>query len=89
MLVIDEWAGQSFVFLSISITGVLKTDLIVLLAGFLLFRFFDILKPLGINQIQKYKGGIGILADDILAGLYALISLKTLIFMWPKIFGIV
>ncbi|MDZ7807211.1 MAG: phosphatidylglycerophosphatase A [Gracilimonas sp.] len=89
MLVMDEWAGQSLVFLSIGITGVLKTDLIILLTGFLLFRFFDILKPLGINNIQKNKGGIGILADDLLAGLYALISLKTLIFIWPKIFGIV
>jgi phosphatidylglycerophosphatase A len=89
MLVMDEWAGQSLVFITISITGVLKTDLIVLLTGFLLFRIFDVLKPLGINKIQNYKGGVGILADDLLAGLYALISLKTLIFMWPKIFGIV
>lgn len=85
-MVIDEWAGQSLTFIAISFTGDLKSDLIILIAGFILFRFFDILKPLGINKLQKYKGGTGILADDLLAGLYALICLKTLIFMWPRIF---
>lgn len=89
LLVADEWAGQSLVFLTIPLSGSLNGDLTILLAGFMLFRFFDIVKPLGIHSIQKYKGGIGILADDLLAGLYALICLKTLIFFWPKIFGIV
>lgn len=89
LMVVDEWAGQSLVFLSIPLSGSLNSDLIILLSGFLLFRFFDIIKPLGIHTLQKYKGGIGILADDLLAGLYALICLKTLIFFWPKIFGIV
>ncbi|WP_232803075.1 phosphatidylglycerophosphatase A family protein [Gracilimonas amylolytica] len=88
-LVADEWAGQSLVFLTIPLSGSLNGDMTILLAGFMLFRFFDIVKPLGIHSIQKYKGGIGILADDLLAGLYALICLKTLIFFWPKIFGIV
>ena len=88
-MVMDEWAGQSLVFFTIPLSGSLNGDLIILLTGFILFRFFDIVKPLGIHSIQKYKGGIGILADDLLAGLYALISLKTLIFLWPKIFGIV
>lgn len=67
----------------------LENDLTILFTGFILFRFFDILKPLGIKRIQELKGGAGILADDLLAGLYALISLKTLIFFWPKIFGMV
>ena len=88
-MVIDEWAGQSLTFISISFTSDLKSGLIILIAGFILFRFFDILKPLGINKLQKYKGGFGILGDDLLAGLYALICLKTLIFTWPKLFGMV
>lgn len=86
-LVIDEWAGQSLTFIAISFTGDLKSDLILLFAGFILFRFFDILKPLGINYIQKFKQGYGILGDDLLAGFYALICLKTLIFIWPNLFG--
>jgi phosphatidylglycerophosphatase A len=40
-----------------------------LIAGFLLFRLFDISKPLGINRLQKLKGGLGVVADDIAAAL--------------------
>ncbi|MBO6621432.1 MAG: phosphatidylglycerophosphatase A [Balneola sp.] len=79
-LVMDEWAGQALTFISISSTGVLDSDLMILGFGFILFRIFDILKPLGINKLQKYGGGSGILLDDLLAGLYALICLKSLIF---------
>lgn len=86
-MVIDEWAGQTLTFLVIPFTGDLKSDIIILTCGFILFRLFDILKPLGIQKLQKYKGGAGILGDDLLAGLYALICLKTLIFVWPELFG--
>jgi len=40
-------------------------------AGFLLFRLFDIFKPYPIDSLQKLRGGFGICADDILAGIYA------------------
>ncbi|MEX0723658.1 MAG: phosphatidylglycerophosphatase A [Gracilimonas sp.] len=86
-MVIDEWAGQALTFIAISFSGDLYSDIIILLTGFILFRFFDILKPLGIHKVQNLGGGFGILADDLLAGLYALICLKTLIFMWPNLFG--
>lgn len=88
-LVMDEWAGQSLVFVGISFSGDLQTDLTLLAAGFLLFRFFDILKPLGINKVQDIGKKWGILADDLLAGFYALICLKSLIFVGPSIFGMV
>lgn len=86
-MVSDEWAGMGLTYLAISFTGNLQTDILLLLAGFLLFRFFDILKPLGIQRIQKMGSGWGILADDLLAGFYALVCLKTLIFVWPNLFG--
>jgi phosphatidylglycerophosphatase A len=86
-LVMDEFAGQSLTFISIAVTGNLTTDLIILALGFILFRIFDILKPFGINQAQKLEGGYGILIDDIIAGFYAFICLKTLIFTFPKFFG--
>ncbi|MEK7449905.1 MAG: phosphatidylglycerophosphatase A [Planctomycetota bacterium] len=41
------------------------------LAAFLLFRFFDIVKPFPAKQVQQYHGGLGIVLDDILAGIYA------------------
>ena len=88
-LVMDEWAGQSLVFIGISFSGDLQTDLTLLAAGFLLFRFFDILKPLGIKKVQDIGGKWGILTDDLLAGLFALICLKSLIFVGPSVFGMV
>ncbi|OWY19664.1 phosphatidylglycerophosphatase A [Sphingobacteriales bacterium UPWRP_1] len=42
-----------------------------LLAGFVLFRFFDIAKPLGIRKAEQLKNGWGVMADDLLAGVYA------------------
>ncbi len=50
--------------------------------GFLLFRFFDILKPWPINVIDRQiNGGFGIMLDDILAGIFALICMKCLFFI--------
>lgn len=42
------------------------------LASFVLFRFFDIAKPLGVRQMERFPGGFGVMADDILAGIYSL-----------------
>jgi phosphatidylglycerophosphatase A len=44
-------------------------------AAFVLFRFFDILKPLGIRRMESLRGGVGVMMDDILAGIYSLIIL--------------
>lgn len=41
------------------------------IAAFVLFRFFDIAKPLGIRRMERLPGGYGIMADDILSGIYA------------------
>ncbi len=42
-----------------------------LLLGFLLFRFFDIFKPLGIRRLERIRGGWGVMLDDVAAGLAA------------------
>ena len=47
-----------------------------IIAGFLLFRFFDIWKPYPIRQLQDLPGGWGIMVDDVLAGVYANILLQ-------------
>jgi phosphatidylglycerophosphatase A len=48
-----------------------------ILVGFVLFRFFDILKPWPINWLdKKVQGGFGIMIDDLVAGIYALIVLQ-------------
>ena len=88
-MVMDEFAGQGLVFIGIGMTGVLQTDIAILVIGFTLFRVFDIWKPLGIDRIQKVGGAWGILLDDLIAGFYAFICLKTLIFFLPNFFGAV
>lgn len=45
------------------------------LAAFVLFRLLDIFKPLGIRKMENLKGGVGIMMDDILAGIYSFIIL--------------
>ena len=44
-------------------------------AAFALFRLFDIFKPLGIRKMESLKGGVGVMMDDILAGIYSFILL--------------
>lgn len=65
--VVDEVIGQLIVFLFIPFTWSWP----LILSGFLLFRLFDIWKPYPIDALQSLPGGIGICADDILAGVYA------------------
>jgi len=79
-IVIDEFAGQAVTFcavpfLEIDIFSISQIWTVALL-GFLLFRFFDILKPWPIRRLEKLPGGWGILADDLLAGVYAAVSLQ-------------
>lgn len=53
-----------------------------LILGFILFRFFDIAKPLGIRQLEKIKGGWGVMLDDVGAGIYANIVLQVIVYFW-------
>ena len=48
--------------------------------GFVLFRFFDIAKPLGIRKMESLESGIGVMADDMLAGIYSNIVLQIIIY---------
>lgn len=84
--VMDECAGQVIPFLGIRFTLTAGADLIYLAAGFILFRLFDITKPLGIRQLEKLGGKYGILADDLLAGVYALICLEALLLLLNTLF---
>ena len=78
-VVADEFAGQAVTFLIIAI-AISKTGNSYLgaIPAFLLFRFFDILKPWPIRNLEKLPKGWGILADDLLAGVYAGILLLLL-----------
>lgn len=80
-LVMDEFAGQGMTFIAITFPNSWQFNLLILLIGFIFFRFFDIKKPLGVNKLQDLPGGFGILVDDLLAGFYAFICLKSLLFL--------
>jgi len=86
-MVIDEWAGQALALAPFTFYEALGQNLLLLAAGFILFRLFDILKPLGIAKIQRLAGGPGILLDDLLAGIYVYVTLQAGIYI-ARIAGI-
>lgn len=79
-IVADEFAAMPFVFLGLDphLNAVQLST--VLLAGFLLFRIFDIVKPLGIRRLQLLPGGLGVMADDVAAALVSCGLLHLMIF---------
>jgi phosphatidylglycerophosphatase A len=75
-VVIDETAG---IFVTLFLIPFSWTGII---SGFILFRLFDILKPFPIGLIdKKIKGGAGIVLDDVMAGIYANIGLRIVLFV--------
>jgi phosphatidylglycerophosphatase A len=67
-VVIDEVAGQLVTFLFVPAIYLHPLGILI---GFILFRAFDIIKPYPIRRIEGLHGGLGIVGDDIVAGLYA------------------
>jgi phosphatidylglycerophosphatase A len=53
------------------------------LAGFFLFRIFDVLKPFPARQLESLHGGLGVMADDAMAAIYANLSLRALLWVAP------
>ena len=72
-VVIDEVAGQLVALIAIPLAW--KT----FLAGFILFRVFDILKPPPVRQLERLPEGAGIVLDDVAAGIYALAVMQVLL----------
>ncbi len=70
MVVVDEVLGQW-----VTLLGTRHQTPGALVAGFLLFRLFDIWKPPPVRQLEKLPEGLGIVADDIAAGIYAALIL--------------
>ena len=73
-IVIDEVCGVFMALAFIPCTLIVEYPIYLAIA-FGLFRFFDILKPLGIHKFEKFPGAWGVMADDLLGGLYAAILL--------------
>lgn len=76
-VVIDEVVGMliTLAFIPVGISGAL--------AGFVLFRIFDVIKPYPAGRLERLHGGLGVMADDAMAAVYANLSLRVLQWMLP------
>ncbi|MBL9204710.1 MAG: phosphatidylglycerophosphatase A [Opitutaceae bacterium] len=81
-IILDELVAVPFCFLGWSEFLRVAPAWAVLLAGFALFRLFDIAKPFGIRSLQHLPGGWGVVADDIVAALYANLVLHAAYHLW-------
>jgi phosphatidylglycerophosphatase A len=78
-VVIDEVAGQ---LVTLILTGVGSVGAIV---GFFLFRLLDIIKPWPAGQFERLHGGVGIMADDLMAGIYGNLILQLAVRLVPGV----
>ena len=76
-VVIDEVAGMliTLAFLPVTVTGAI--------VAFLIFRVLDVIKPWPAGRFEKLPGGLGIMADDGMAGIYGNLLMRLLIWMTP------
>ncbi len=77
-VVIDEVAGQ---LLTLLLTGAALPGAIV---GFLVFRALDIIKPWPANRLEALPGGLGVMADDLMAGVYGCLVMHGLLRILPE-----
>ena len=76
-VVIDEVVGMliTLAFIPVGISGAL--------AGFFIFRVFDVIKPYPAGRLERLHGGLGVMADDVMAAIYANISLRAVLWAMP------
>jgi phosphatidylglycerophosphatase A len=76
-VVLDEVIGMLLTLLFVPVTWV------GVIVGFLLFRGFDIVKPFPARQCERLHGGLGIMSDDAVAGVYGNLALRLIIWVAP------
>jgi phosphatidylglycerophosphatase A len=78
-VVLDEVVGMlvTLLFVPVSVTGAI--------IGFFLFRLFDIVKPFPARQCERLHGGLGIMADDVVAGIYGNLALRLILYFLPSL----
>ena len=76
---LDEWAGQAVAYLFVPFVAGWSGVLTPALIGLMLFRFMDIAKPSPACRLQSLKGGLGIVVDDLIAGVYANIAAQVML----------
>lgn len=79
-VVMDEVSGQLITLFLVPFTWPAA------ILGFFIFRAMDVLKPYPANRAEHLPGGWGIMLDDVIAGIYANLLLRLILFGWHKIF---
>ena len=76
-VILDEVVGMliTLAFLPVNITGAI--------VGFLLFRLLDVVKPWPANRLEAVHGGLGVMADDAMAGVYGNVAMRLLVVALP------
>jgi phosphatidylglycerophosphatase A len=76
-VILDEVVGMliTLAFLPVNVTGAV--------VGFLLFRLFDVVKPWPANRLEAVHGGLGVMADDAMAGVYGNVAMRLLVVALP------
>jgi phosphatidylglycerophosphatase A len=76
-IVLDEVVGMliTLAFIPVGLSGAI--------AGFFLFRIFDVIKPFPARRLEALHGGLGVMADDAMAALYANVSLRLVMALLP------
>ncbi len=77
IVVVDEVVGQWVSLLLLPLTP------LTVVLGFLLFRLLDVLKPWPARDFERLPGGWGIMADDVMAGIYANLLVRVGLLVWP------
>jgi phosphatidylglycerophosphatase A len=80
-IVMDEVVGMliTLAFIPVGWSGAI--------AGFFLFRVFDVIKPFPAGRLEALHGGLGVMADDAMAAVYANLSLRAVIWLFPQVVG--
>jgi len=79
IVVVDEVVGMWVSLLALPFTP------IVALAAFVLFRIMDVFKPFPARQLEDLPAGWGIMADDVMAGIYANAALRLALLLFPRL----
>lgn len=81
-IILDEFVAIPFCFIGVGWIMERYPVWLVMVCGFLLFRFFDIFKFFGIKGVQRLEGGLGIVGDDVVAALLTCICLHLGFWGW-------
>ena len=73
-IVVDEVAGQLIA--TLPLVFFTQWSIAAVMVSFVLFRFFDIVKPYPANKLQDLEGGVGVMCDDLVAGVYAAVLVR-------------